>query len=324
MCKFDFSCKRTFGVELETVSRLTDPLQSAAMAVCDAYNLPYSVITTRSAYHAHEVRLPDGRKWRCITDGSLSHGGCEIVTPPLTVADLPDLKRVMHNLNQRGHKTDTSCGAHVHVGACDLDAPALRRLLNLFFSKQDLLLQSNGTQWSRSHGGYASAIQADWLNRVNRAKPATIPGLARLWYGTEDWQGRAQFHYDDSRYQALNLHCFFATIDSPSKQTVEFRFFEGSLDYAQVEANVLLALSMVEMAAASKSASAKTAPSQDENPRYTFRCFLLRLGFIGDEFKSARKVLLNRLQGDTAWLRGKDAYESYHAQVANRRAQPTA
>ena len=38
-----------------------------------------------------------------------------------------------------------------------------------------------------------------------------------------------------------------------------------------------------------------------ENEKYAFRCFLLRLGFIGDEYKAARKVLLKNLTGNGAW-----------------------
>ncbi len=45
-------------------------------------------------------------------------------------------------------------------------------------------------------------------------------------------------------------------------------------------------------------------PRQNENEKYTFRCFLLRLGFIGDEYKSARKILLSKLEGSSAFRDG--------------------
>ena len=41
-----------------------------------------------------------------------------------------------------------------------------------------------------------------------------------------------------------------------------------------------------------------------ENEKYAFRCFLLRLGFIGDEYKAARKTLLRNLTGSSAWKGG--------------------
>lgn len=40
------------------------------------------------------------------------------------------------------------------------------------------------------------------------------------------------------------------------------------------------------------------------NEKYAFRCFLLRLGFIGDEFKADRKVLLKNLSGSSAFKDG--------------------
>ena len=40
-----------------------------------------------------------------------------------------------------------------------------------------------------------------------------------------------------------------------------------------------------------------------ENEKYAFRCFLLRLGFIGDEYKNARKILLENLTGNSAFLK---------------------
>lgn len=40
------------------------------------------------------------------------------------------------------------------------------------------------------------------------------------------------------------------------------------------------------------------------NEKYAFRCFLLRLGFIGDEFKKDRKVLLEKLSGSSAFRNG--------------------
>lgn len=41
-----------------------------------------------------------------------------------------------------------------------------------------------------------------------------------------------------------------------------------------------------------------------ENEKYAFRCFLLRLGFIGDEYKQSRKILLRNLNGSSAFKSG--------------------
>ena len=45
-------------------------------------------------------------------------------------------------------------------------------------------------------------------------------------------------------------------------------------------------------------------PKENENEKYAFRCFLLRLGFIGNEFKADRKLLLSKLNGSSAFKSG--------------------
>lgn len=44
---------------------------------------------------------------------------------------------------------------------------------------------------------------------------------------------------------------------------------------------------------------------ETDNNKYAFRCFLLRLGFIGAEFKDERKILLRKLTGSSAFKNGK-------------------
>ena len=45
--------------------------------------------------------------------------------------------------------------------------------------------------------------------------------------------------------------------------------------------------------------------TENDNDKYAFRCFLLRLGFISDEYKKARKVLLKNLTGNSAFRHDK-------------------
>lgn len=57
-----------------------------------------------------------------------------------------------------------------------------------------------------------------------------------------------------------------------------------------------------EMTMKQKRVTAK--PKENENEKYAFRCFLLRLGFIGDEYKVDRKLLLSKLNGSSAFKSG--------------------
>ena len=106
----------------------------------------------------------------------------------------------------------------------------------------------------------------------------------------------------------LNLHATF------TKGTVEFIVFQfdkpangkqNGLHAGQLKSYIQLCLALSQMAKEVKSASAK--PQQTENPKYAIRTWLLRLGFIGDEFKTARDVFTNRLSGDTAFRNGRVA-----------------
>ena len=55
----------------------------------------------------------------------------------------------------------------------------------------------------------------------------------------------------------------------------------------------------------SKNAKRVTATEKDvDNEKYAFRCFLLRLGFIGAEYKAERKILLSNLSGSSAFRNG--------------------
>lgn len=48
---------------------------------------------------------------------------------------------------------------------------------------------------------------------------------------------------------------------------------------------------------------------ETENEKYAFRCFLLRLGFIGEEYKQSRKILLKNLSGSSAFKNGGQTHE---------------
>ena len=50
-------------------------------------------------------------------------------------------------------------------------------------------------------------------------------------------------------------------------------------------------------------------PDTSDNPKYTMRCYLLRLGMIGAEYKSARKVLLRNLSGSSAFRKAGNSNE---------------
>ena len=76
----------------------------------------------------------------------------------------------------------------------------------------------------------------------------------------------------------------------------------NGLHAGQLKSYIQLCLALSQMAKSVRSASAK--PQQNENPKYAMRTWLLRLGFIGEEFATAREVLTRRLSGDAAFRSG--------------------
>lgn len=54
---------------------------------------------------------------------------------------------------------------------------------------------------------------------------------------------------------------------------------------------------------------------ETENDKYAFRCFLLRLGFIGDEYKTARKILLKNLTGSGAYAKRQFQGTEVHRKI---------
>lgn len=80
---------------------------------------------------------------------------------------------------------------------------------------------------------------------------------------------------------------------------VLFSWFTLSGDADEALAYTQLISKLVEQARTAKRVTMKE--KNVENEKYAFRCFLLRLGFIGDEYKAARRVLLQNLTGNGAW-----------------------
>ena len=83
--------------------------------------------------------------------------------------------------------------------------------------------------------------------------------------------------------------------------TVKFPWFsECGADECKAYTHFVSAL--CELAANAKRVTAKE--KETDNDKYAFRCFLLRLGFIGAEYKAERKILLRNLTGSSAFRLG--------------------
>ena len=80
---------------------------------------------------------------------------------------------------------------------------------------------------------------------------------------------------------------------------VSFPWFAGTPTPEEVKAYDHFICALCEMARNQKRITAKERDTG--NDKYAFRCFLLRLGFIGPEYKQERKILLRNLTGSSAF-----------------------
>ena len=110
----------------------------------------------------------------------------------------------------------------------------------------------------------------------------------------------------------MNLHSFF------QHGHYEIRACNASLHAGEVKAQILLALAISNAAVTKKYCS--PAVSHSDNMRYSFRVFLLNLGFIGDEYKNYRSHLLKHLSGNIAWRHPEDAIAQRERIKAEREA----
>ena len=83
---------------------------------------------------------------------------------------------------------------------------------------------------------------------------------------------------------------------------VSFPWFEELPKPEEINAYTQFIAALCKMSKEQKRISA--TQKETDNEKYAFRCFLLRLGFIGDEYKQSRKILLKNLSGSSAFKNG--------------------
>lgn len=302
--------KQTIGVEVEMNSITRE---NAAKLASEFFGTGrYENTASRNGYYTWSAWDMEGHEWKFQRDTSISgpeSEKCELVTPILTYSDIENLQELIRQLRRAGAKSDATrgCGVHIHIGAKGHTAETLRNLANIMASHERLLadaLDLDRTRISR----YCRTVDERFLEKLNSVKPKTMAGLADIWYGTQNADSGRSQHYNGSRYHMLNLHATF------TKGTIEFRLFQfdapadgrqNGLHAGQLKSYIQLCLALSQMAKTARTASPK--PQQNENPKYAMRTWLLRLGFIGDEFATARDILTRRLSGDTAFRHGRNA-----------------
>lgn len=284
-----------FGIEIE-MTGITRKKAAKVMA-----NYLGGEIKHDGGYY-DEYSVMDGRrrKWKVMFDSSIvavrkngTHAGSEykveFVSPICQYADIPTIQELVREFRKAGAVAGENTGIHVHINAAPYTARTLRNITNIMYSKEDLIYKALQVTVDREHR-YCQKVEEDFLQELNRKKPQSLEEVSKIWYKGIDG---SHTHYHESRYHCLNLHSVF------QKGTIEFRLFNSTTHAGKVKTYIQFCLAISGQAL--NQTCAATRKTVSTNEKYTFRTWLLRLGMIGDEFKTARKFLLENLDGSIAW-----------------------
>ena len=288
-----------FGIEIE-LTGLTRGRAAKALAAC----LGTKEKHTGGSYDAWEAKDQTGRTWQVVSDASIEpqkkEDGrivsaeptyrVELVSPILTYTDIEPLQEIIRELKKMGAFENKSCGIHIHIDKANHTPGSLKNLVNLMASKEDMIYKALEIDPTRLR--YCKKIEETLLETLNEKKPKSIEDFADIWY--QGYRGEARSrHYHPSRYHGLNFHTVF------SGQTVEFRLFNSTTHAGKIKAYIQFCLAVSHQAITQKSASGKRTVT--DNEKYTFRCWMLRLGLNGKEYETCRHHLLANLTGNSAW-----------------------
>ena len=287
-----------FGIEIE-MTGITR--KKAAEVIAEYFGTESFYLGTY--YKTYGAKDRQGRTWKATYDSSIiaqkKSGGrtvqaadeykCEVVSPILTYGDMADLQEVVRRLRHSGAFVNSQCGIHIHVDASRYTPQTLRNLVNIIASKEDILYKALRIDPARMR--WCKKTNERLIEAINRKKPQTMEALKDIWYAGST-RGRDE-HYNDTRYHGLNLHSTF------TKGTVEFRLFNSTTHAGEIKAYIQFCLAVSHQALTQKKASARKTVT--DNEKYAFRCWMLRLGLSGDEFKTCRLHFLKHLEGNSAW-----------------------
>ena len=299
---------QSIGVEVE-MNHITR--ERAARLAADFFGTNrYENTAGRNGYCTWSAWDAQGREWKFQRDVSIAGADsekCELVTPILKYEDIETLQELVRKLRKAGaiSHAGIGTGVHIHIGANGHTPQSLRNLANIMASHEKLIADALKIDSGRMNR-YCRTVNPKFIEQINKKKPTTMAQLADIWYTSNGADYGRNHHYNDSRYHMLNYHATF------TKGTIEFRLFQfdkpangkkNGLHAGQLKSYIQLCLALSEMAKELRTASPK--PQQTENPKFAMRTWLMRLGFMGAEFATARDFLTRNLEGDAAFRFGR-------------------
>jgi len=197
--------------------------------------------------------------------------------------------------------------------------PVYMRMPTCAYVISDITVEKDGTMvWDgRTDEATIEAVKAALRDAGYTTAEDTIPEAASDEYGLVVQMPKASF----TEGSLDNLHKLIEAKGSLIKKAlgvtdlsiteeddkISFPWFTTELDADEVRAYSHFIAALCEMARNAKRVTAKE--KETDNDKYAFRCFLLRLGFIGADYKTERKILLRNLSGSSAFRNGAPAKE---------------
>lgn len=274
-----------FGIEIECTGRTRFDIAMMVATYLGTDALPVQSEVLDDPYLYYRIPDNDGGTWRVVRDrsiisefreeyapagfdpqenglGFLSHEAAsfiyrhddndfkvELVSPVLTLDRLPTLFGITDMFRQNGVMVNDSTGIHIHMDVPD--ASTLARILSDFAIEQDSIIAQYETTTNRL-GRYCQLFPDEAIaafTALPYQEDLTVEGILQLYTYLLKGEPTPEMPHPE-RYYALNL----ASI--PRTRTIEFRFFNGTLDEAEISDIIAWAYNFCEVGSSSVLASA--------------------------------------------------------------------
>ncbi|MBP2655615.1 MAG: hypothetical protein H6Q73_3184 [Firmicutes bacterium] len=207
--------------------------------------------------------------------GIIEHSGrewridrnCTLMTNGTKEEDVNTVFAILKVLGENGINADGKVA--ITISAAEHTGVTLRNLVNLLASKERLIAKAMNSE--------QTFIAPKMIETVNSANLKTIDDFIEA-VGDEYGSGIA--------------------VNSDS---ITLRWFSATLEPEVLQAYFQFTFKVNEMALAQKHSTSRE--KKTSNDKYAFRVWLLRLGFIGDKYKTSRKILLEKLEGNAAYAK---------------------
>ncbi len=213
-------------------------------------------------------------------DFSPLNGLAEIRTPPLPWGELNRCIEIAQVLRAAGVFVNSSCGFHVHVDVSRMTGIELTRLARIMYQIEPLFRRAVGV-YLKVRESYAKPINGEFIADVMLTKNIETKKFDEL---INEKSG--------GKYHGLNL-------ESRHRNTVEFRYFNGTMDPLKMKACIDLACSIVKRAYARKWAAGWWVIPFDNKCQITaWRDFLSRLDMTEKDFPEVYEHTISNLHGE--------------------------